>query len=151
MLTVNIQDAQLQQKIAAAHARLSDLHPLLDSIGAMMESNVRKRFSTRKDPDGQSWQPWAEKTIATYPKKGAHKRLLDRYGDMIKSLSHTVTGADSVRIGFGQPYAVYHEFGTQNMPRRGMLMSSPEAGTLSASDETAVLAIVQKFIDESMG
>jgi phage gpG-like protein len=37
-------------------------------------------------------------------------------------------GKRSVTVGFADPYAVFHEFGTKRMARRGMLTTNPERG-----------------------
>lgn len=65
---------------------------------------------------------------------------------MLGSLSHQAD-ATSVRIGFGKAYATYHEWGTEHMPRRGLLMSAPDAGTLGAEDEAAVLNILGSWLE----
>ena len=82
----------------------------------------------------------------SYP-DGGNRRLLDRYGDMLASLSHQAD-ATSVRVGFGQPYAAFHEWGTEHMPRRGLLFADPDAGTLAEGDEAAVLDILAVWLDD---
>ena len=116
----------------------------MEAIGAELEARVSGRFETESDPRGHPWAPWAPSTVEDYPKDG-NRRILDRYGDMLSSLSHQAD-ADSVRVGFGDPVAAYHEWGTVHMPRRGLLMDDPDAGTLAPDDETAVLEILQTFI-----
>ena len=54
-------------------------------------------------------------------------RLLDRHGTMLGGLSYQV-GKRSVTVGFADPYAVFHEFGTKRMARRSMLTTNPERG-----------------------
>jgi phage gpG-like protein len=53
---------------------------------------------------------------------------------------------NTVQIGFAQPYATFHEFGTQHMPRRGLLFADPEAGTLAADDTDSILEIVHGYL-----
>ncbi len=65
--------------------------------------------------------------------KPGNERLLDRYGDMLDGLS-SQADASSVRVGFDQPYAVYHEWGTKHMERRGMLTANPDTGELVPED-----------------
>jgi len=76
-------------------------------------------------------------------------RLLDRYGDMLQGLSYQAE-AGSVRVGFDQSYATFHEFGvefgTRRMPRRSLLMAAPEAGTLAPDDERAVIDVLGDFL-----
>lgn len=124
--------------------RLGDLSEVMAGIGMEMESRVSGRFESRTDPNGDVWEPWAPSTRASYPENG-NKRLLDRYGDMLGSLSHS-SDATSVTVGFGNPVATYHEWGTEHMPRRGMLFANPDTGTLGTDDEAAVLDILSTWI-----
>lgn len=131
---------------------LSDPAPVLEGIGAELQGLVLDRFEMQRDPSGQAWEPWADSTRADYPSNG-HKRILDRYGDMLRSLTRNV-GPDFVEVGFGavaskarDVYAIYHEWGTATMPRRGLLMDDPDAGTLGSGDEAAILEIVEDWLN----
>ena len=103
--------------------RLGDLSEVMAGIGMELESRVSARFESRTDPNGDAWEPWAPSTKARYPEDG-NKRLLDRYGDMLASLTHS-SDATSATVGFGDPTAAYHEWSTEHMPRRGMLFEIP--------------------------
>ena len=72
-------------------------------------------------------------------------RLLDRHGTMLGGLSYQV-GKRSVTVGFADPYAVFHEFGTKRMARRGMLTTNPERGTLGPTDKAEVLEILNHWL-----
>lgn len=124
-----------------------DMRPIMDAIGMEMESCVSARFKSKTDPSGSPWAPWKPSTVKNYPKDGRRK-LLDRYNDMLGSLSHQVDG-NSVFVGFGQPYAQYHEFGTSKMDRRGMLTADPAAGTLGAGDEEAIVGILRAALENA--
>lgn len=155
MLTVSVDNQQVSAILAKLAARMSDLTPAMTAIGQELESRVSARFETETDPNGRPWTPWAQSTRDSYPFPGTaaaqrtgkpgNGRILDHYGDMLSSLNHQVR-ATSVRIGFAQPYAAYHEWGTQTMPRRGLLMDDPNAGTLSKDDETSVLEILSDYL-----
>lgn len=127
----------------------SDLHPVMDAIGNEMVSRTSARFETKTDPSGAPWAQWKPSTVKSYPKDG-NKKLLDRYNDMLGSLSHQVDSDSSVRIGFGQPYAKWHELGTGKMDRRGMLTADPVAKTLGADDEDAVLGILRAALQNAL-
>jgi phage virion morphogenesis protein len=144
MLTIQVDDRALRDVLATLTRQMSNLTPVMNSIGMEMEGRVSGRFQSRTDPNGQAWAPWAPATLKYYPQKG-NRKLLDRYGDMLLSLSHQAT-KDSVRIGFGKAYSTYHEFGTKTMPRRGLLFADPEAGTMGAGDEAAVLDIIGLYL-----
>lgn len=140
MLEIKLDDAAFRAALATLYRRLGNLTPVMQSIGMEMESRISGRFETRTDPSGKSWAPWAPSTVDSYPEDG-NRQLLDRYGDMLLSLNHKAD-ATSVRIGFGKPYAAFHEWGTKHMPRRGLIFADPDAGTLAKGDEDAVLDII---------
>ena len=144
MLTIQTDDRAFRESFTALYRRMSNLTPVMQSIGMELESRVSGRFETRTDPSGQAWAPWAPATLRSYPEDG-NRKLLDRYGDMLLSLIHQAT-KDSVRIGFGKVYQTYHEHGTNTMPRRGLLFADAEAGTMGAGDEAAVLDIIGLYL-----
>jgi phage virion morphogenesis protein len=144
---ITLNDRPLIEFFEQLRRKIDDLTPVMDSIGQEMETRVSNRFETQTDPMGVPWSPWAESTRKTYPEDG-NGQLLDRYGDMLASLGHQADES-SVTYGFAMPYAAYHEFGTDRMPRRGMLYADPEAGTLAPDDEAAVLDIVQLYLSDT--
>jgi len=135
----------LGQHSDALLARLDDATEMYDAIGQEMESRILGRFETQTDPDGAAWHPWAQATIDHYPDDG-HRKLLDRYGDMLRSVSHQAEKNRAI-IGFGMPYETYHEWGTEIMPRRGLMTSDPETGELGQGDIDSILEIVSVFFD----
>jgi len=144
MLTIQTNNQAFRETFNALYQRMTNLAPVMNSIGMEMEVRVSGRFESRTDPNGQAWAPWAPATREYYPQDG-NRKLLDRYGDMLLSLNHQAT-KDSVRIGFGKAYSTYHEFGTKKMPRRGLLFAQPFSGTMGAADEAAVLDIIGLYL-----
>ena len=155
MLTITIDDSAFRATMRRLQDGMDDLTPVMERIGYTLETNTRNRFETKTDPNGQAWKPWAAKTLKYYPFAGSkyvneddgpgNGKLLDRYGTMLDGLSYQAD-SNSVRVGFAAPYAAYHEYGTKKMPRRGMLMGNPDAGTLGQADERAVIDILNGFL-----
>lgn len=145
MITVHVDDSAFREYLRRLQGRLGDMSEPMAAIGGMLEARISGRFETESDPTGVAWVPWAESTRASYPEDG-NARILDRYGDMLSSLNWQAD-ASSVRVGFGQPYAVYHEWGTKRMPRRGLLFENPDAGALAPDDEKAVLDLLLDWLD----
>jgi len=139
--------------VLAAFNRLAALghnpRPAFDAIGMALENNARKRFEAKTDPSGKAWAKWKPSTIKSYPKDG-NKKLLDRYGDMLASISYQIVDG-GVAVGSGQPYAAYHEFGTTKMDRRGIFTAAPDAGLISAEDEAAILDILNAHLARAIG
>ena len=146
MLTITADDKAFRDSLAQLYRGMGNLTPVMQSIGMELESRISGRFESRTDPSGNAWAPWAQSTVDNYPENG-NRRLLDRYGDMLASLSHQAD-ANSVRVGFGQPYAAFQEWGTEHTPRRGLLFADPDAGTLAQGDEAAVLDILGVWLDD---
>jgi len=144
MLTIDVNDRQVLDAVHDLMQRVQNPAPALAGIGQEMVSRISARFETQSDPLGNPWAAWAPATRKTYPGDGNGK-ILDRYGDMQDSLNFQ-TDKDSVRIGFGTDYAVYHEFGTKQMPRRGLIFDDPEQATLAPDDQTAILDILSGFL-----
>lgn len=128
---------------------VQDLSPVMGSIGMEFEGRISGRFETETDPLGIPWAEWTPGTVASYPKNG-NKRLLDRFGDMLGSLGHEVSN-NSVTIGFGDPVAAYHEWGTEKMDRRGLIFADPDDGTLAPDDERALLDILTDYVESAAG
>lgn len=156
---ITLQDAELQRALDRAAAKLAR-GELLDRIGALMERRINLRFDLKRDPAGVPWPPLSPKTQRIYAKQDAGRRqgtLLERTGRMRASLGYNLLGGlvgESVEIGFGVPYAAYHETGTRTkagrpkMPRRALLTADWQAGTLGAGDREAILALLARYLDD---
>jgi len=144
MITISFDDRSVIAALRTLRSRVEDTRPAMNEIGMEIENRVSARFETQSDPSGRAWTPWAASTRKSYPKAG-NGSILDRMGDMMESLSHQAD-KDSVTIGFGEDYAIYHEYGTKKMPRRGLMMEDPNARRLSGEDEQSILSILQRHL-----
>lgn len=151
-----MQNQAVVELLASMAARMSDLSAPMRTVAAVLEENVRRRFHTQTDPNGQPWAQWSPATLASYPKWG-NRRILDRSGDMLRSLNaqsdrtSATVGFSAVTGGRGKgrtAYAVFHEFGTGKMPARRMLFSNPETGELGQADETAILTTLLRHFHQ---
>lgn len=144
---ISVDDGAVVAYLRRLQRRVSDLTPAMRAIGAELESAISDRFETETDPEGRRWEEWAPSYARAYP-DDANGRILDRYSDMLDSVSWDAD-ADSVAVGFGVDYAVYHEFGTVRMPRRGLLTADPETGELSDADSTRILEVLTDFLGDA--
>lgn len=144
--SISIDSSLVLEALAALKTKAENMGPVFDDVGQMMETRLSNRFETLTDPNGRAWMGWADSTIKSYPDDG-NKTILDRYGDLLQNITHE-HDETSVTYGFGEPYAAYHEYGTDRMPRRGLMMDDPEAGTLSASDQASVLELISGFFSK---
>ncbi|MFA7269881.1 MAG: phage virion morphogenesis protein [Sterolibacterium sp.] len=156
MITVEINSRSVMDALQQLLRQGQDMRPVMDAIGQRMEERVSSRFETKTDPNGHAWSPFKPSTAKSYPKQG-NGTLLDRYGDMLGSLNHHAD-ANSVTVGFGAvgkdgyPYPAVHEFGAPkaNIPRRGMLMADPVAGTLGKEDEASIMGLIHGYFAKAI-
>lgn len=154
MIEVTTDTSGFEDSLRQLHKRLGNLRPVFQDLGAVLENKIRDRRETLKDPDGARWSDWAPSTIATYPADGRRK-LLDRTGAMWDRTGPQwkVQGAGPamvLRVGFDKAYATYHEFGTDNMPRRGLLFADPKTGTLGAQDVQAIADVLDDWLSGAL-
>ncbi len=152
MITIDANTPTVLQALRELEQRMTDMTPVMRDIGQRMEARVRARFETETDPMGNMWDEWAD---SYHPAKGGSRPtdgntgILDLYGDMLNSLNWSADRT-SVTVGFGQPYAAYHEFGTSKMKRRGMLFANPDTGELAPDDEAEILDVIQDFLSQPL-
>lgn len=116
-LKIELIDRQFADHLAQIAARLGNLRPVFDDIGAVIESRTEIRFALKQDPTGQPWKPWAASTERRRVKEG-RGTLLEYTRRMLDSLNHVAT-PDAALVGFGVPYAASHELGASiNIPAR---------------------------------
>jgi len=163
-------DSALIAQLDVAIAGLARPSELMQNIAAIEVRNVNLRFSSKRDPNGQPWPQISELTPMIYAsvhktaKVGADGEtiippmpgsLLQRTNLMMQSLSPN-SGDTWAEWGFGRPYAIYHETGTERndkpyMPRRGLLTGDPERGTLGAEDAQDLQDEINDFMAGLLG
>lgn len=161
---------ELLRELAQALKRLERPAELMRALGARLEANIQDRFDAKRDPDGNRWAELAQSTRKRYDKldtvksgkyRGQVRRsgtLLERSGDMRKSLNPSNYGDDWVEVGMSRltddeewSIPLLHETGTRRMPRRGIFFSDPDSGTLGADDDAALSEEIAAFLDDVFG
>lgn len=152
MITITVHDDQVRAELKRIQHNLGDLTPAMAGIAAALRGAVSDRFETKTDPLGNPWAAWRPSTVAGIARDSktepGNYTLLDRYGTMLDGLTDANT-EDTATVGFEQPYATYHEWGTKHMDRRGLLFADPQAGTLAPDDQARVLDVLRDFLDRA--
>ena len=160
---------ELREQLLDAQRRLEAPRDLMAALGAILERNIEGRFDGKTDPGGIPWKPWAASTREQYDRQDAVKRgpnkgelrrrgsLLQRTNQMRDSLFANA-GDDYVEVGMSRlsdnhrwNIALLHETGTARMPRRGIFLADPDAGTLGVQDEADLDAEIVAFLDDVFG
>ena len=103
MLDVRIDDRAFVDYLTQIQRRLGDLTEVMQDIGMEMEARISARFESRTDPWDNSWAPWMQSTVDSYPENG-NRRLLDRYSPgMLESLSYEAPGGHPKCPTYGHP------------------------------------------------
>ena len=125
--------------------RLGDLTPVMEAIGALVESQTRTRITSGegRGPDGEQWPAWSPNYAKT--RKGG-KGLLNGAGHLVDSIIHEANAGQAV-IGSNLEYAAIHQFGGLDTmaPGPAAVPARPYLG-LSQDDEEAVMAKIEAFV-----
>ena len=91
---------------------------LLETIGAVIESQTRRRIATEKQsPDGEPWADWS----ADYAKtRDSGHSLLENEGELLDSIQYQVNG-DQVITGSNLIYAAIQQYGGAEVGSPGLI------------------------------
>ena len=110
-IAVEVIGAEKLQQMRLAIEKLSDSslqQELLESIGAVVESQTRRRISDEKtSPAGERWEEWSEGYRKT---RSGNQSLLQGNGDLLDSIQDIVERG-RVRVGSPLRYSGVHQDG----------------------------------------
>ena len=106
----------------------ADLEAALAAIGQSLVEKVEQEFEGERDPYGLPWKPLAPATLEKRRKKGRGAKILQDTGVMRRSLNWQVVGRGELAVGFADKKAIWHQEGTDRIPRRPMLPWKQGAG-----------------------
>lgn len=131
--------AAIQQRLELLPAM--QLDPLRHNIGALVESQTRRRIHSEKmSPDGKAWAPWGANWAASRHKGHG---LLENEGDLLDSIHFVVTGGD-ILVGSDLVYAAIHQFGGAEV---GIAIPERPYLGMSAYDWAEVVDLADAFVN----
>lgn len=86
--------------ITGARERLADRRPALRAMGRMGVAQTKRRFQTKRAPDGSSWPPNRAKT-----------ELMIKSGLLVRSITDSPPDETGVAWGSNRVYAAIHQAG----------------------------------------
>lgn len=136
-LRVALQDAGVAARLARAATVIGNLLPLMEEIGASLETSTRMRFERGAGPDGGAWRP---------SRRGG-KTLVDT-GRLLASMTHNAS-RDHVEVGSNVIYAAIHQFGGRT--GRGLAVDMPARPFLGldADDEREIDDLISDYLREA--
>lgn len=142
----------LLDALARARAVFDNLTKPLTDAATQLTRRARYRFTTKTDPDGRRWDPWAPSTAAHY-KNIEHKGTLMLDTKALRNGTRFIAGRKDLRAVMGSPVGVYHEQPFKpgkKMPRRAFLFTRSGRG-LAKGDERIVINELRYEIDKALG
>lgn len=119
--------------------------PLLEAVGAVVESQTRRRIAAEKEgPNGEPWPEWSARHAKT---RHRGHRLLESEGLLLDSIHYELRG-DAVEVGSGLVYAAIHQFGGEEAGQPG-LPARPFLG-LGTDDEVEIIDVLTDFGRKAM-
>lgn len=118
---------------------------LLDTIGAVTESQTRRRISEEKrSPDGDPWAEWSDDYAKT--RHSGHS-LLENEGELLDSIQYQVSG-DEVVTGSNLIYAAIQHYGGAEVGKPG-LVERPYLG-ISQDNQDELEAVLESWMQGLM-
>lgn len=142
-LNVPIQGDTISPALALIAKRVKDIDPLLDEIGASLETSTQQRFEAATDPEGKPWKRLAAATIAI---RGSGAQILRWKGELYDSVTHAVAPGSGVRVGTNRKYARIHQLGGR--AGRGHKVEIPARPFLgiSAEDQKEIDTLAKDYL-----
>lgn len=121
-----------------------DTIDLLDTMGAVIESQTRNRIDKeKKDPEGTSWVD-LDPDYERWKKKRSSGGILVLFGHLLDSISYNVTSGE-IEVGSNLVYAWIHQVGSED----GDTPARPYLG-LSDENVTELRGVVNDWFKEEL-
>lgn len=141
MITVDINDAEVQAMLERVSDVLADMSPVFNQIGLYLVRTTKERFPTGKAPDGTPWAPRSAATLNNYErlakkpgKQASWGGVLHYSGQLSKNINHQYS-PDWVRVGSPEPWAAMMQFGGTKSKWPHLWGNIPARPFLGMSDE----------------
>lgn len=134
-----IYDFSQLQELQSRVKRLDSKTGLINVIGAIVETQTRRRIqSEKKAPDGSPWKAWSSKYAARRP---SGKTLLMSDDHLLGSITFSPVGADALEVGSNMIYAATQQHGDtgRNIAARAYL-------GISGANEKELISAVDHFL-----
>jgi phage gpG-like protein len=144
MITLSVQ-VDGQESIAELFGRLEsalDTKAILDQSGAILLDNIRRRYLSQINPEGQRWE--VSKASQRRARFGLGGGTLYNTGTLFHSIQLADDGANGRAIKTDVPYAIFANYGTIHMPARVFMDFNP-------ADVEQVMKFINDRITKAIG
>ena len=111
MITIEVQDAEIQAALMRAHQALDDASGMMNEIGGYLRDQTEDRFASKVSPEGVPWAPRSAATLKNYERrKLKFGGVLHLSGQLGANIFHEY-GPDWTQVGSPEVYAATMHFG----------------------------------------
>lgn len=125
VVSINVTDKALQQKLKEVASKVSDPSEFLEEAGQIVQLGTDQRWEKEIDPDGNRWAENSEYTRRLKREQGRIDKILQSSGRARASINYRIEG-DTVIIGTNVEYMVKHQLGIEGQKKREFLGISDE-------------------------
>ena len=116
MFTVELKEDEISIALERLARAVSDMSPIMNSIGEQLEFTTVQRFDEGVSPDGVPWAPKSQATIDAYTKRSQAVDLRPLYGpnldgNPLRSSFFRNFGPEFVEVGTNKIQAAVMQFG----------------------------------------
>jgi len=163
MIKTEINDAELTAALAQLNAHLSDMTPVFEVLGDLLEDSTERRFEEGISPDGVAWAPKTQATLDAYKRRGQTVSFKPLFGPNVdglplrKSFFHDA-GPDRLEVGTNKIQAAVMQFGAaqgafgKNAIDKpipwGNIPARPYLG-ISQEDRTQITLAIEEWLEEA--
>lgn len=175
MITIDIDDREVDEALKKLIRRTSDLSPAMQDIGEVLSESTKQRFSAGVDPEGHRWRPNRPATIAAFlgkfsgsfkdngaltkkgSKRAGSKKPLTGESKSLRSQIDYRAGRMHVSIGSAMEYAATQQFGAKKgafgSTKHGVPIPWGDIPArrflgLSDDDRKTVLGVIEEYLTE---
>jgi len=119
---IKFDDKQVRRALRNVKKQTTNVKPVLERIGKLEEKKAKHRIrSSKTDPDGRRWAPWAYATLVQRLRAGdAARGILYKTGQLLRGFKSSVS-RNILKITNSARYAEYLQVGTRDIPARPFL------------------------------
>ncbi len=109
MITIEIDDREIQAALRRLQQQIGDLTPVMQEIGEYLVQSTKDRFARGEAPDGT---PWAPNSPVTLARKKGNRPLIGESRRLSSEIFYGA-GRDFVEVGSALEYAAVQQFGAR--------------------------------------
>lgn len=161
-IKVEVNDAEVTAALREIEKRLTDMTPVFDVLGDLLEDSTEKRFDEGVSPEGIPWAPKSQATIDAYVKRGLTVSSKPLHGPNLdtlplrKSFFHEASrdqlllGTNKIQASVMHHGAAKGAFGQTSRGASipwGTIPARPFVG-ISDTDRTGIIATIEEWLEE---